>query len=115
MAMEQVRRDQAISKEQFHSRLRDWLDNTDDNVIGPEGVDGRTAWIHVHDGSTVFVLHADTKREAVTFYLRLVEQHGGALAWKIAPSQRGKMTTVVYGPEKVRHRPFYLYVGSSPA
>jgi hypothetical protein len=114
MPIERVRRDQALSKDQFHWRLRDWLDRTNDAVVGPEDVDGRTSWIHVRDGSTMFVLHADTPREAIAFYLHLVELHGDAITWEIAPSQRGKMTAVVYGPEKVRHKPFYLYVGANP-
>jgi hypothetical protein len=114
MPIERVGRDQAISKGQFHSRLRDWLDSTSDAVVGPEGVHGRTSWIHVRDGSTMFVFHADTPREAVTFYLHLVELHGDDLAWEIAPSQRGNMTAVVYGPENVRHKPFYLYVDANP-
>ena len=114
MPIERVGRDQAITKVQFHSRLRRWLDSTDDAIIGPEDVDGRTSWIHVCDDSRMFVLHADTRREAVAFYLHLVELHGDGSIWEIAPSQRGKMTAVVYGPEKVRLKPFYLYVGGNP-
>ena len=34
MPMEQVRREQALSKSQFHQRLRRWLDNTSDAVVG---------------------------------------------------------------------------------
>ena len=108
--MKQVHPHEALSKSEFHSRLRDWLKNTDDESIGPEGLDGRTFWIYVHDGSNTFGLHVDTSRKAVETYLQLVAQHGDDLQWEIAESQRSKPTAVVYGPNKHRHKPFYLYV-----
>ena len=109
MPMDKVRRDQALSKSQFHQRLRSWLDDSSDTVVGPESVDGRTGWVHIRDGSDVFVLHADTRRDAVRSYLQLVTQYGDDLQWDIAESQRGKMTAVVYGPERLRQKSFYLY------
>jgi hypothetical protein len=36
--MEQVRRLQALSKSEFHQRIRGWLDNTDHKFIGPEDI-----------------------------------------------------------------------------
>ena len=110
MPMEQVRRPHALSKTEFHSRLREWLNSTDDAIIGPEGLHGQTVWIYVHDGPNMFGLHADTKREAVDAYLRIVAQQGNDLQWEVAESQRGNPTAVVYGPNKHRHKPFYLYL-----
>jgi hypothetical protein len=43
-------------------------------------------------------------------YLRLVALHGDGVRWEIAESQRGIMSAVVCGPEKLRPRSFYLYV-----
>ncbi len=113
MPMDQVRRDQALSKSQFHQRLRSWLDDSDDDVVGPDGVDGRTGWVYVRDGSDIFVLHADTQRDAVRSYIQSVSQYGDDLQWNIAKSQRGKMTAVVYGPDKLRQKSFYLYAVAS--
>lgn len=113
MALEQVRRERALDKSEFHDRLRSWLAKADDVVIGPEGVDGRTGWVYVRDGSDLFVLHADTPRNAVQAYLQLVAQFGDGIEWEIAESQRGKMTAVVYGPQKMRLRSFYLYAAGA--
>jgi len=110
MSMEQVERDQALGKREFHSRLRRWISETDDATIGPEHVDGRTNWLFVRDGDALFGLHADTRREAVERYLKLVAVHGENLVWKIVPSQRKKMTAVAYGPLAIRTKSFYLYV-----
>jgi hypothetical protein len=113
MSMDKVRRDQAVTKAQFHQRLRSWFEkNTDDAVVGPENVDGRSRWIHIRDGSNMFVLHADTKRDAVDHYLRIVARYGDDLQWTIAPSQRGKPTAVVHGSEQCRLKSFYLYLTS---
>jgi hypothetical protein len=110
MPMAQVRRSEALSKSEFHERLRQWFETTDDFVIGPEGVKGVTSWIYVRDSSTFFALHADTPRAAVERYLQLVRRYGDNLQWKIVQSQRGKMTAVKFGPETVEATSFYLYL-----
>lgn len=107
--MERVLRDQALRKSEFHQRLRDWLDNTHESVIGPEGIRGQTGWVYVRDGSDVFVLNADSRRKGVDGYLQMVSLHGNDLHWAITESQRGNMTAVVYGPEKLKQKWFYLY------
>src|SRR5690242_6397719 len=78
--MKQVSRADAIPKTEFHRRLREWL-AADEAQIGPEEVDGRTSWVHVRDGSRIFGLHADTKRDAVNQYLQTVTLHGDDLSW----------------------------------
>jgi hypothetical protein len=113
MPLAEVPREGAVTKRQFHASLRTWLEATTDARIGPEEIRGQTAWVHVRDGSTMFALNADTKRESVAEYLKLVEAHGDDIAWEITASQRGNMTAVVYGPTKVRLKPFYLYVSGS--
>ncbi|MCA9499298.1 MAG: hypothetical protein R3B95_14430 [Nitrospirales bacterium] len=113
MPTEQIGPDQAVTKEQFHSILRKWLTETDDTLVGPTTVRGRTPWIHVRDGSRLFFLNADTGRVAVMGYLELVDLHGEDLDWEIVPSQSGRLTAVAYGPERVRHTPFYLYFHSN--
>ncbi len=109
MPMEKVLRDQALTKVDFHQRLRAWLANAGEAMVGPEDVPGVTSWVHIKDGSRVFALHADAKRDAVVHYLQMVTLHGDDLAWEIVPSQRGNMTAVAFGPEKLRYKPFYLY------
>jgi len=108
--MEKVGRREALSKSEFHQRLRDWLDNNDNLVIGPEGIKyPRTGWVHVRDDSNILALNADTPRDAVDRYLKIVTRYGNDLEWHRAESQRGQMTAVEYGPEKVRCKSFNLY------
>ena len=109
MPMLRVSRKQALSKAEFHKRLREWFQQTGEPVIGGK-VDGRTPWVHVNDGGKTFILHADTPRTAVEWYLELVMAEGDTLAWEPALSQRGHMTAVVHGSQRQRHKLFYLYV-----
>jgi hypothetical protein len=110
MPLERVGRSEALSKSEFHQRIRDWLDNTDHKVIGPEGIKyHRTGWVHVRDGSNILVLNADTPRDAVDRYLQMVNRFGNDWQWNRAESQRGKMTAVEYGPDKLRCKSFYFY------
>ena len=109
MPVERVRRDEALSKGEFHRRLRSWLQDTDDAIVGPDNVPGVRAWVYVRDGSSLFELHADTARVAVRDYLGLVDLHGDNLQWAITASDRGNMTAVLYGPKHLRLKPFYLY------
>jgi uncharacterized ferritin-like protein (DUF455 family) len=113
MPMNQVRLGDSISKRAFHSRLRAWLHDTDDEIVGDPDVIGMTAWVHVRDGHSWYRLHADTRREAVADYLRLVDKYGDDIEWSIVANQRGRKNAVAYGPERVRRVPFYLYLVES--
>ncbi len=110
MPMNQVSKDQPITKSEFHQRLRQWFQSTDEQIIGSDEVDGRTRWIFIQEGASLFTLHADTSRQAVEWYLSTVTEHGDDLAWEVTQSQRGKMTAVAYGPTALRKTAFYLYV-----
>lgn len=110
MPIKRVSLDDAISKSEFHSRLRAWLHDTGDAIVGEPDVPGVTAWVHVLDGSSRYRLHADTRRKAVDDYLRLVAPHGDDLKWTVVASKRGRINAVAYGPERKRLVPFYLYL-----
>lgn len=113
--MEQVRKRQALTKMEFHQRLRQWFQGTGEQIVGADWVDGRTHWIYVRDATNFFALHSDTSRGAVEWYLHAVAKDGDDLQWEVAPSQRGKMTAVVFGPKRLRNPSFYLYVVGSAA
>jgi hypothetical protein len=99
-----------LSKFEFHQRIQHWLEKTDDKVIGPDDIKSpRTGWVHVRDGSNILVLNADTPRDAVDRYLQMVTRFGNDLEWHRAASRQGKMTTVEYGPDRIRCKSFYLY------
>jgi hypothetical protein len=108
MEMERVKRADALAKREFHERLRRWIENTDDHVIKPD-VLPPTAWVHVRNGSDVFILHADTPRDAVSRYLQLVSSYGDGIEWHITTGQRGNRTSALFGPDRVAVKSFYLY------
>lgn len=64
---------------------------------------------NVRDGSNILVLNADTPRDPVDRYLDVVNRYGNDLRWNRAESQRGEMTSVEYGPDKLRCKSFNLY------
>jgi hypothetical protein len=103
----------AIRKEVFHRRLREWYESTPEDIIGTASRFKGEPWIFIRDGSRMFNFHADTARDAVAEYLRLLDQFGDSIDWSPAMSERGKMTAVAYGREQVRHTSFYLYVSPS--
>jgi hypothetical protein len=46
----------------------------------------------------------------VEWYLEKVSLYGDDLLWAVTESARGNETAVVYGPDKMRNKGFYLYV-----
>lgn len=108
MPMEKVGPSDAISKREFHSRLRSWLLNTQENMIG-DAERGQEAWVHVLHAATVYRLNSDTKRAGVAEYLELVNRHGDDLKWSTTQNRDGKPNAVAYGPDASRIQRFYLY------
>jgi hypothetical protein len=109
MPMQQVKSTEAITKPEFHKRLRAWFRDTDEVIIGPPNTVGVAAWVYVQDGDARYKLHADVKREAVGQYLGLVDRYGDEIEWTVVENEKGNMNAVAYGPEQVRITPFYLY------
>ena len=110
MPMNKVPRSEPISKAVFHQRLREWVEAGNEKCIGDPDVPGVTPWLMVTEGDHRFRLHADTAREGVVDYLRLVTQFGDTLAWTVVPNQRGHENAVAFGPDAERPRHFYLYL-----
>ncbi|MDF1798672.1 MAG: hypothetical protein P1V81_05815 [Planctomycetota bacterium] len=110
MPTDSPRRSEPSSKAQLAAALAAWLETSDAPTLDSGAKDGRTPWAYVRSGTGLFVLHSDTKREAVQRYLQLVAEHGDDIAWTIGPSTRGNWTTVRYGPSEELLRAFYLYV-----
>jgi antitoxin (DNA-binding transcriptional repressor) of toxin-antitoxin stability system len=111
--MERVRRRNPVSKAEFHRRLQNWFELSDEGIIGDPDADGRTAWVWVQDGSLLAKLHADTPREAVEAYLRVLRSHGEPLKWSVAASQRGTPSKLAFGPEGTVLSSFYMYVADA--
>jgi hypothetical protein len=110
MPMKMVTRSEPISKAELHRRLQVWMNSDNERQIGDLDVQGRTPWIWIKDGSDLFRLHSDTKREGVADYLGLANEIGSELEWTVISSQKGNPTKVAFGPNKETVRGFYLYV-----
>jgi len=110
MPMERLGRADWIRKGEFHSRLRRWFRETDEELIGDPGAHALTAWVWVRDGHRLARLNADTTRAAVGEYLALVRAlPSGDVEWSIVPSARGNYTKIAFGPERVILPSFHLY------
>src|SRR5579864_5517381 len=109
MPMKMGKIDEAISKAEFHAELRSWHRETDESTVSDAEREEWPDKLYVADGDQVFEFHADTKREAVAKYLKLVDSHGDGLEWALRPTRTGKVRAVAFGPDKVVIDGFYLY------
>lgn len=113
MPMQRVSRNSPLMKPELHRRLREWIDNTDERIIGDPDVDQRIAWIWVADGPLLVKIHADTTREAVREYLSLASRDAGHLRWTVCLSSRGRASKIAVGPEGRVINGLYLYLADS--
>lgn len=108
MPMPRNRRNDWITKLDFHSRLERWYRSTDEPTIGG-GAHRRTAWVWVRDGHLLAKLQAATTREAVAEYLELVREEPRPIAWRIVASATGRKSKIVFGRDEVVIPNFHLY------
>lgn len=108
--MTRVGRANWITKVEFHARLARWYRETEEPVIGDPAADRRTAWIWVRDGHRLARLFSDTTREAVGNYLALAASLPAGVEWHVVPSSTGRLTKVVFGPDRVSVEGFHLYI-----
>ena len=113
MPMQRVPRRSPLTKQELHRRLREWLDGTNERIIGDPDVDERSDWIWVADGPLLAQFHADTTREAVREYLSLVSRDSGHLRWTVCLSTKGRPSKVAVGPEARVIGGLYLYLADS--
>lgn len=109
--MQKVPKRSPISKQELHVRLRAWLGQEENRIDGQAAGYGNSAWMYVRDGTKLFRLHRDTKRNGVEDYLDLVAQHGDTLGWSITwnrNKEKPKGNAVEYGPDQEQVKRFYL-------
>jgi hypothetical protein len=104
-------RDTAISREEFHAALADFIEGGKATVGDPRY--GRTAWIWVDDLGHRYHLNADTTAAGVAIYLDLLRRSGGDLPWSVVANERGVENKAAFGPEKWVIEGFHLYRGHS--
>jgi hypothetical protein len=101
-------RNEALTKQQFHEELRQWLENSTEMTIGEPGKSKGRPWVIVLDQDRFFHLDADTTRQAVWSYLHSVEKYGEDLAWTVRKATRGVRVQVAFGPHQLTEHEFYL-------
>jgi hypothetical protein len=108
MPMLKVRSAEPLARAEFERRLREWYEGTDEDRIGGDTDYGGSSWLWVRYGSGRYHLNADSKREGVATYLRLLERTPD-LNWIVTAGRAGKMTKVVFGARQQAIPGFYLY------
>jgi hypothetical protein len=97
----------ALTKAEFHRLLESFL-ATSSQVIA-EKEHGQTPWVWVKSLGGRFYLHADTTREGVDHYMRLIEELGDLLKWHVIKNERGRMNKVAFGDNKIVIPGYYMY------
>ena len=110
MPITRVLRSEALSRKEFHQVLQEWIDNSDEDIIGDPDEPGVKAWIHTKESGRLFRLHADTPRYAVESYLELIARQGEDVEWVVVPNARGKWNAVAFGSSPERVKSLYLYL-----
>jgi len=103
---------QPLSKSEFHTRLREWIETTNESRVGDPDDDNRKPCAYISDGGKVFRLHSDTKRKGVEEYLTIVDARGDDLPWYIVESRTGKKVAVAFDSDSSPLHHFYLYLDS---
>jgi len=110
MMMEQVRRAEPLSVDEFNTRLVEFgRDAGPGDTVGDAAKYGGKPWIWVKRLARRYHLNADATGEGVGEYLALSFQHGASLQWTIVANERGKMNKVAFGPDKREIPGFHFY------
>jgi hypothetical protein len=107
MPMERTGSGEVLSKSEFHAQLRAWLAGMEEKFVGDISENSQAVWIHIFDGSYRFGLNADTSRQAVADYLKIVDQCGDDLAWTAIENEPNEMKAVAYGPGPAVRLPMF--------
>jgi len=99
---------EALSRREFDSELREWLGYSDSPFIGDAERFGGRAWLWVRQLGWRYYLNADTTREGVAEYVRLLDK-AGKLSWSVVPNEKGVENKVAFGPDQIVIPGFYLY------
>ena len=88
-----------LSRLDFDSALREWIDTAViGEMIGDSPDFGGKAWLHIIDAGCRYYWNADSTREGVREYLDLLAFDPG-LDWQVVPNQKGRMVKVAFGPD----------------
>lgn len=108
--MQRIGRQDAITREQFDSTLREWLETAQAGEwIGDRQGRGQAPWVFVRVLGRLYHLNADSNREGVREYVGMLAVDS-ELAWTIVPNQKGRQNKVAFGSEQRKIPRFFFYV-----
>jgi hypothetical protein len=102
-------RESAIRREEFHAELRAWLDDSLEGTVGDPTAYGGPAWLWVRHGGSTFYLDAESGRDGVRSYLRMVEAEGGDPDWTVVEDADSGVERVGFGPRCEQIPGFLFY------
>ena len=98
-----------MTKDQFNEWLRTWCSTSSDKTISDYEDYGQSTYLYIQEDGNLYHLNADTKREAVEEYLKLLDSNKDLL-WTIVPNRKLRLNKVAFGENKKILKGFYLYI-----
>ncbi len=102
-------RESAVRREEFHTELRHWLNDSFETTIGDPETFGGKPWLWVRHGGDHFYLDADSSRDGVRRYLRIVDEQEGNPDWTMVPVEPGIRERVAIGRERETVIGFFFF------
>jgi hypothetical protein len=82
MFMKLTKKSEAIPRREFHERLREWSQTTEDgDRVGDAAGYGGKPWVWIQSSDNRYHLNADTTHEGVAAYLDVLEKYGEDIKW----------------------------------
>jgi len=97
-------------KAQLADLLGRWLAVSEAATIGNVGAFGGSPWLRIDLGVVTAVLNADTKRSAVTHYVRDLCRRSPDVPWHVIANRRGRVNKVVVEEDKQATPGWYCYL-----
>jgi len=105
--MKRTPSDAALTKPEFHARLRAFL-ATGREVIAP-GERANAPWVWVKSLGNRYYLNADSTRDGVAAYIARVDAEGDSIRWFTVQNERGRENKVAFGEDQEVIPGFYFY------
>jgi len=105
--MTRTPKDAALTKPEFHARLREFL-VTNQAVVAPSE-HANAPWVWVKSLGNRYYLNADSTRDGVAAYIARVDAEGDSIRWSVVENERGRVNKAAFGEDREVIPGFYLY------
>ena len=105
-------RESAVRREEFHSLLRSWLEESFSSNVGDPESHAGPAWLWVRHGGKRYYLRSDSTRAGVARYIQMADESGGDPVWSTVASVPGVRDRVTVGSsgETIQGFEFFLHL-----